>query len=288
MSAGKTYWWAKDAAWLDREAVVELGVQFGPGGPLVLDALCGMAKLENDAGRVFTGLLSLARKTFTEPDLVHSVVVAAAALGALDDLEFDEDGRRFRCRISGWQADQGRGYESVRKSMQRASAGNPAPDAVPSTGTLSRSVPKCPPTGQDRTEETPFVEPAEAGLARELFGYWQERCGHQKAKATPERLRAIRARLRDGYTPDQIRRAVDGAAVGAYVDDRGKRHDDLTLICRNGSKLEDFIARASAKAPPPPGSDGLRFDREALLAQEASNREARAAREAMYAQEVPA
>lgn len=36
MSAGKTYWWAKDAAWLDREAVVELGVQFGPGGPLVL------------------------------------------------------------------------------------------------------------------------------------------------------------------------------------------------------------------------------------------------------------
>lgn len=35
MSAGKTYWWAKDAAWLDREAVVELGVQFGPGGPLV-------------------------------------------------------------------------------------------------------------------------------------------------------------------------------------------------------------------------------------------------------------
>ena len=32
----------------------------------------------------------------------------------------------------------------------------------------------------------------------------------------------------------------------------------------------------------------LRFDREALLAHEASNREARAAREAMYAQEVPA
>ena len=23
MSAGKTYWWAKDAAWLDREAVAE-------------------------------------------------------------------------------------------------------------------------------------------------------------------------------------------------------------------------------------------------------------------------
>lgn len=45
MSAGKTYWWAKDAAWLDREAVVELGVQFGPGGPLVraLVFLCGVA-----------------------------------------------------------------------------------------------------------------------------------------------------------------------------------------------------------------------------------------------------
>lgn len=283
MSAGKTYWWAKDAAWLDREAVVELGVQFGPGGPLVLDALCGMAKLENDAGRVFTGLLSLARKTFTEPDLVHSVVVAAAALGALDDLEFDEDGRRFRCRISGWQADQTKGRTAHRVAEHRAKTGNPEGYDVLQDVTCSASVGDR--TGEDR-KETPHGEFGED--ARALFDYWRERCGHDRAKATPERLRAIRARLRDGYSVADVRRAIDGAATGAYVDDRGKRHDDLTLICRNGSKLEDFIARASAKAPPPPGSDGLRFDREALLAQEASNREARAAREAMYAQEVPA
>jgi len=77
-----------------------------------------------------------------------------------------------------------------------------------------------------------------------LFAYWQERCAHRAAKMTPERARAIIARLRDGYTETEIRKAIDGAAESAYVNETtGQKYDDLTLICRNGSKLEDFIAR---------------------------------------------
>lgn len=162
MSAGKTYWWAKDAAWIDREHVVELGEEHGPAGPLVLDVLCGQAKLENDGGSVMTGFRSLARKAFLPggSDEARRIVEHAARIGALDDLELDDDGRRFTARISGWQADQGRGYESVRKAQQRAQKPPQDPsdptgtdrDTVPENGTPSRSVPKCPPTGQDRTE----------------------------------------------------------------------------------------------------------------------------------------
>lgn len=77
-----------------------------------------------------------------------------------------------------------------------------------------------------------------------LFKYWQERCDHQQAKMTPERAQAIIARLKAGYTEAEIMKAIDGAADAAYVDEAsGKKFDDLTLICRNGSKLEDFIAR---------------------------------------------
>ena len=80
-----------------------------------------------------------------------------------------------------------------------------------------------------------------------MFEFWVEACrpsSTPQPKLTDERRAKLKARLREGYTTDQIRQAITGAAVGAFVDESGKRHDDLTLICRNGSKLEDFIGRA--------------------------------------------
>jgi hypothetical protein len=81
---------------------------------------------------------------------------------------------------------------------------------------------------------------------RDLFAYWQEKCGHPNAKLTRDRQAKVAARLREGYTVPDISRAIDGAAKHAYVDDRGVRYDDLELICRSGSKLEGFIQRAGA------------------------------------------
>lgn len=78
-----------------------------------------------------------------------------------------------------------------------------------------------------------------------VFDYWRERCNHPTAKLTSDRRSKINARLRDGYTVDDLKAAVDGAARAAFVNDQGKRFDDLALICRNGEKLDSFIARAS-------------------------------------------
>lgn len=84
--------------------------------------------------------------------------------------------------------------------------------------------------------------------ARVLFDYWRTTCGHPSSKPTRDRLAKIRARRAEGYSSDEIRKAIDGAARGAFVDERGKRFDDIELICRNGSKLESFVARADAPA----------------------------------------
>jgi hypothetical protein len=81
---------------------------------------------------------------------------------------------------------------------------------------------------------------------RLLFSYWKAQCGHPNAKLTRDRESKVAARLREGYRVPEIRRAIEGAAKHAYVDDRGVRYDDLELICRSGSKLEGFIQRASA------------------------------------------
>jgi hypothetical protein len=95
--------------------------------------------------------------------------------------------------------------------------------------------------------EAPPASAAQKEVAVRLFAYWQVKTDHRSAKPSPERIRAVVSRLRDGYSESEIRKAIDGAAAAPYVNqESGHRYDDLTLICRNGSKLEDFIARGVA------------------------------------------
>lgn len=84
----------------------------------------------------------------------------------------------------------------------------------------------------------------------DCFAYWQEKCGHPNAKLTADREAKIKARLREGYSVHDIRKAIDGAARGAFVNDSGQRFDDIELICRKGSKLEDFMRRMATNVTP--------------------------------------
>ncbi len=88
----------------------------------------------------------------------------------------------------------------------------------------------------------------------ELFQYWVARFGKTRARFTAERRTAVRARLRDGYTPDDIRRAIDGCKASGFHNGENKEnaeYNDLVLICRNGSKLERFrqLAKESGAKP---------------------------------------
>jgi len=89
---------------------------------------------------------------------------------------------------------------------------------------------------------------SDADPPTDIFNYWVSVMGKQagQTKFTPKRKKAVQARLRDGYTVDQIKTAIlncrgDPWSMGA--NDRQTPFNDLELICRSGEKLESFIEK---------------------------------------------
>lgn len=85
----------------------------------------------------------------------------------------------------------------------------------------------------------------ETQAERDVFLYWQRRMQKPQAKLTAERRAKIRARMREGYTVEQIRKAIDAVAESEWhrgSNERGKEYVDLVMICGTGSKLEQYVA----------------------------------------------
>jgi uncharacterized protein YdaU (DUF1376 family) len=94
-----------------------------------------------------------------------------------------------------------------------------------------------------------------------VFKYWQEVMGHSGARLVAKRTRAISDRLREGYTVDQLKLAIDGCKASEWhqgKNDAGTVYDEITLICRDGPKVEDFIKRAQ-KANPGVNPNGVLY-----------------------------
>lgn len=120
MSAGRTGWWAKDNGWHRRDRVVELGLKFGPAGPLLLDWLSCEADAQRENGTVKSGFVAAAHGCHTDPDRIREVSDYAAVIGALDDYEVSACGRLYVARVSGWRSDQERAREAAKKAAWRA------------------------------------------------------------------------------------------------------------------------------------------------------------------------
>jgi len=91
--------------------------------------------------------------------------------------------------------------------------------------------------------------------AREVFAYWRDaiaelhelegrRTQVRPRKYTPKRKQKALARLREGYTVEQLKGAIDGCLLSPWH--RGKNpsgvvYDDLELILRNGEKVDQFL-----------------------------------------------
>lgn len=87
---------------------------------------------------------------------------------------------------------------------------------------------------------------AKANLSFDLFKYWCDVMGKSisTSKLTPKRDKAIKARLKEGYTFEQIKASIDGCRNDPFSmghNDRQKPFNDIELICRTGEKLESFI-----------------------------------------------
>ncbi len=65
-----------------------------------------------------------------------------------------------------------------------------------------------------------------------------------QSRFSGDKRHKVNMRLRDGYAPEDIIQAICGCSGSAWHmgdNDRDTKYDDLTLICRSGSKLEGFM-----------------------------------------------
>ncbi|HDY68957.1 MAG TPA: hypothetical protein ENH85_14350 [Candidatus Scalindua sp.] len=82
-----------------------------------------------------------------------------------------------------------------------------------------------------------------SSATREVFDYWISKLGHTKAKFTRDRKGKISARLKEGFSIDELKRAIDGCVASSYHmgdNDDGKVYDNINLIFRNAEKIESF------------------------------------------------
>jgi hypothetical protein len=92
--------------------------------------------------------------------------------------------------------------------------------------------------------------------AREVFDHWVSVMGkpaQTKFPSTSKRYINVVSRLKEGFTVDDLKRAVDGCKATPHnmgQNDRGETYNDLELICRNVENVERFMR--NAKSPPRP------------------------------------
>lgn len=90
-----------------------------------------------------------------------------------------------------------------------------------------------------------------AAIVERVIDYWRVTMPNRSgARPTENRRKAVRARLTEGYSEQQLLAAIDGCAASAWhqgSNDTGRAYNDLTLICRNGEKVESFIQQTTVK-----------------------------------------
>jgi hypothetical protein len=81
-----------------------------------------------------------------------------------------------------------------------------------------------------------------------LIERWMRVTGHTRSKVSDDRVKLVKARLRDGYTFEQLELAVDGIGALPYVVNGSRkptgtdsqRHDRLGIALGGGEKVEEF------------------------------------------------
>ena len=118
--------------------------------------------------------------------------------------------------------------------------------------------------GKERNKE---IMPAKADESKIIFDYWKQVMQkNNSSKFTKERSGKVKARLKDGYTVDQIKQAILGCSMTPHnmgKNENGKLYDDLELICRSGSNVERFAQNVNTVIHNQPMSDAARQTLEA-------------------------
>lgn len=85
---------------------------------------------------------------------------------------------------------------------------------------------------------------------REVFECWKVEHRHPRAILDRKRDARVRARLGEGFTPDQLCQAIRNAKKDEFLmgkNDDGKKYDDLESLLKSASKVERLLELGSAK-----------------------------------------
>lgn len=90
---------------------------------------------------------------------------------------------------------------------------------------------------------------------RAVHDHWVSVMGKRATETIrPERRTKILARLREGFSVEQLKHAIDGCKASPFhsgKNDKGTVYNDIGLICRNGSKVEAFLDLYAQHVLPP-------------------------------------
>lgn len=85
----------------------------------------------------------------------------------------------------------------------------------------------------------------------EVFEFWRDLHSNGRSRLDEKRRRAITARLRDGYTVDDLKLAVLGCKFSPFhngENDRQTAYKSIELICRDADHVDRFIDLAEREA----------------------------------------
>ena len=86
----------------------------------------------------------------------------------------------------------------------------------------------------------------------DIFNFWKDTMEHPKAKLSSDRRQKIKARLKEGFTVDDCKEAIQNCRDSPYHqgdNEQGKVYDSIGLIFRNADKLEWFINMHNKASP---------------------------------------
>lgn len=85
----------------------------------------------------------------------------------------------------------------------------------------------------------------------EIFDYWREVMSSPRSVLDAKRKKAIERALKDGYSVDDLKRAILGCSMTPHnmgQNDRGQKYNGIELIFRSADQIDRFITNASGAA----------------------------------------
>jgi hypothetical protein len=158
-----------------------------------------------------------------------------------------------------WEGDGSQNVTTGHDGSQRVTPSRAVPSrAVPKETTLSTSSTE--PSNDNngcgaKVTPLPFVAlqlPPKPGPADEVFAYWRQAMGKPRAVFDAKRRKLVEARLKDGFSVETLKAAIDGYRRDPFSmgkNDRNKAFNDLALICRDAERVERYLAN-KPKTPP--------------------------------------